>query len=485
MNRSLSAYIREDILPEGQDGNVQRLESEKDAVQIMTIHKAKGLEAAVVFVFGGFFGQGSTEKKVRTYHEGSTRVAYVGSEAPREIKEAVRKESQEEDQRLLYVALTRAQARVYLPYFAGEKVNISGPYLPMSRALTRVVGAPADPKVKDLFSIEDIAYDLPKPGSALPAPDLARWHPPAALLEQRDLSASFREIRDRRAGFVVESYTGLKRGAGYQAPEDALEDAADEAAAALPDAGAAPEELPGGRASGVFLHKVLEEIPFEALAAGTPFSRWAEDATVAAIFEKARRRYGRDARHLDHSRRLVHTALTAPVLLPNGDQIAGLSRAAKTLREVEFLYPIPERSHPRLSSAFASAPGLERFRIERGFIKGFVDLLFEHEGLTYFLDWKSDALPRWDADFLAAHVARNYKLQAKLYGLALVKMLGVHDRAACEKRFGGFLYCFVRGMRAGGSGVEGIYARRPDWTEIEAWEEDLLRPDFLPTAAER
>jgi exodeoxyribonuclease V beta subunit len=483
LNRSLSRYIREEILPEGQDGNVQRLESEKDAVQIMTIHKAKGLEAAVVFVFGGFFGQGSTERKVRTYHEGARRVAYVGSEAPRDIKDAVNKEAREEDQRLLYVALTRAQARVYLPYFAGAKVAISGPYMPMSKALTRVLAAPTDPKLHELFSIEDIPYDLPKPGPTPPAPDLARWHPPEAFLEERDLSPSFRKLRDRHAGFVVESYTGLKRGAGYQAPEDALEDAADEAAAFLPEAGA-PEELPGGRASGVFLHKILEEIPFEGLAAGAPFSRWAEDATVAALFEKARRRYGREARHLEHSRRLIHTALTAPLLLPNGDRIAGLARAKRTLREVEFLYPIPEKGHPRLSSAIASGAGLERFRIERGFIKGFVDLLFEHEGLTYFLDWKSDSLPRWDADFLAAHVGRNYRLQAKLYGLALVKMLGVHDRAGCEKRFGGFLYCFLRGMRAPGSGVEGVYARRPDWTEIEAWEEELLRPDFLPSRVE-
>ena len=484
LNRSLAAYIREDLLPEGQDGNVQRLESEKDAVQIMTIHKAKGLEAAVVFVYGGFFGQGSKEKKVRTYHEGSTRVAYVGSEAPQDIKNAVKKESQEEDQRLLYVALTRAQARVYLPYFAGARVNLTGPYIPMSKALTRVLAAPSDSKLQELFSTVDVAYDPPKPGSAPdPAPDVSGWHPPGALLAQRDLSPSFREIRRRHAGFVVESYTGLKGGAGYQAPEDAVEDAADEPTAPLPEAGA-PEELPGGRASGVFLHKVLEEIPFGALAAATPFFRWVEDETVAALFEKARRRYGRDPRHLEHSQRMIHAALTATVRLPNGDRIAGLSGASKTLREVEFLYPIPEKGHPRLSSAIAQAPGLERFRIERGFIKGFVDLIFEHKGLTYFLDWKSDSLPRWDPDFLAMHVERNYRLQAKLYGLALVKMLGIHDRSGCEKRFGGFLYCFLRGMRAPGSGVEGIHAERPDWTAITGWEEEMLRPDFLPSPVE-
>src|SRR5439155_4599901 len=233
---------------------------------------------------------------------------------------------------------------------------LSGPYMPMSKALTRAVEAARDPRLQDLFSIEDIPYDLSKPGPAPAPPDLARWHPPEALLEERDLSATFRKLRDRHAGFVVESYTGLKRGAGYQAPEDALEDAAAEPAELLPEVGA-PEELPGGRASGVFLHKILEEIPLEGLKAGTPFSRWAEDAAVAALFEKARRRYGRDTRHLEYSRRLVHTALTAPLLLPNGDRIAGLSRAMRTLREVEFLYPIPEKSHPRLSSAIASGSG--------------------------------------------------------------------------------------------------------------------------------
>jgi exodeoxyribonuclease V beta subunit len=485
LNRGLSAYIREDLLPEGQDGNVQRLESEKEAVQIMTIHKAKGLEAAVIFVFGGFFSsQGSNDKKVRTYHEGATRLAYVGSDAPREIKNAIKKESQEEDQRLLYVALTRAKARVYLPYFAGAQVNINGPYLHLNKALTRVLAAPADPKLRGLFEIEDLPYDPGDRGStAQPAADLSGWHPPEALLLETDRSALFRETRRRHAGFVVESYTGLKRGAGYQAPEDAAEDAADEPAAVFADAGA-PEELPGGRASGVFLHKVLEEIPFDGLAARTPFSRWAEDKEIAALFERTMRRFGRDRRYLEHSQRLVHTALTAPVRLPNGQRIAGLSLASKSLREVEFLYPIPEKDHPRLSSAIALAPGLERFRIDRGFIKGFVDLIFEHEGLTYFLDWKSDSLPRWDPEFLAAHVERNYRLQAKLYGLALVKMLGVHGRSDCEKRFGGFLYCFLRGMRAKGDGAVGIHAERPDWDTIEAWEEELLQPDFLSRVAE-
>ena len=51
---TLTAYIQQTRKPPGEDGNIQRLESDRAAVQIMTIHKSKGLEAAVVFLYGGF-----------------------------------------------------------------------------------------------------------------------------------------------------------------------------------------------------------------------------------------------------------------------------------------------------------------------------------------------------------------------------------------------------------------------------------------------
>lgn len=483
--RNLNAYIAKERFPEGLDANVQRLESEKEAVQIMTIHKAKGLESSVVFLFGGFTS--GRDNKVRIFHEGATRFAYVGKDAAEPIEAAIDQEALEEDQRLLYVALTRARARLYLPYFASpaaQPKNFNGVCAQLNAKLVRLLGGPMDARLRRLFAIEEIACDEePRGTDASPAADLSLWRPPAKLLAQKDLSGRFDEARERHKGFTVASYTALKAGAGYHAPEDALEDAADEPAAAVPGQPAS-DELPGGRAGGIFLHAVLEDIPLESLAAGAPFSKWRADEDVNRIFRQALRLYGRDPRHLEHSQRLVYTALTAPVRLPDGSRIEGLSRAKKNLREVEFLYPIPEKDHPRLSSEIAWAPGLERFRIERGFVRGFVDFVFEHEGLTYFLDWKSDSLPRWGADYLAEHVLRNYRLQAKLYGLALVKMLGVHDRAGYEERFGGFLYCFLRGMRAPGSGVEGIHSERPDWSKVAEWETDLLRPDFLSSAGE-
>ena len=55
----LDAYIAERATPSGDDPNIQRIEDDRDAVQIMTIHKSKGLEADVVALYGGFFANNS------------------------------------------------------------------------------------------------------------------------------------------------------------------------------------------------------------------------------------------------------------------------------------------------------------------------------------------------------------------------------------------------------------------------------------------
>ena len=72
----LTAYIHELREPPGEEGNIQRLESDRAAVQIMTIHKSKGLEATVVFLYGGFsrFRSGV----IHEYHEHGHRELYIG-----------------------------------------------------------------------------------------------------------------------------------------------------------------------------------------------------------------------------------------------------------------------------------------------------------------------------------------------------------------------------------------------------------------------
>jgi exodeoxyribonuclease V beta subunit len=133
---------------------------------------------------------------------------------------------------------------------------------------------------------------------------------------------------------------------------------------------------------------------------------------------------------------------------------------------MEFVYPIPEPDHPTL----ADAPGKAPLRVKQGYVRGSLDLAFEHRGLTYFVDWKSDRLASYAPDALGRHVAAHYDEQVKLYALAIVRLLGVRTPTAYAARFGGLLYCFLRGFEAQGFG---LWSARPDWSEVLGWDEIL------------
>jgi exodeoxyribonuclease V beta subunit len=190
----------------------------------------------------------------------------------------------------------------------------------------------------------------------------------------------------------------------------------------------------------------------------------------------------------------VHTALFTPLRL--GDcLVPALGLARPSLREVEFLYPIPEENHPLLSRAARCPPAAENaegrgeetegrgaangdiWSIERGLVKGFIDYLFEHEGRIYLCDWKGDWLPSWDGDCVRAHCENNYEIQARLYNLAVLRLAGLSDCDSFECRFGGVLYCFLRGMRPGDEQA-GIYFRRPDWQTVLDWQAEMLGNEF-------
>ena len=271
---------------------------------------------------------------------------------------------------------------------------------------------------------------------------------------------------------MVTSYSAVKRRSGRFAPAAEASDdprlpGASEEPDALPaEAALPPDELPRGRRSGSFLHECLEQIALEPLRDRPPFPIWRARPEVAALFDRLRRRHDRDPAHLEHAERLVHTALTAQVRL--GDVLMpGLCTASRTVREMEFLYPIPETAHVEGNG----------WRIERGVVKGFVDLLFEHDGRAYVCDWKGDWLPSWDAATLAAHSARNYEIQARLYTLAALRLLGIADQAAHEQRFGGVLYGFLRGLRTDDPAA-GVHFRRPSWGDVQAWQHEMLGGDF-------
>ncbi|HVV50144.1 MAG TPA: UvrD-helicase domain-containing protein [Polyangia bacterium] len=454
--RRLSALCGKLLVPEAEEGNVQRLESERDAVQVMTMHKAKGLEAEVVFLYGGF--SPSPNRGVRHYTTGGARLATAGRPRTNALADLIKGERASEDQRLFYVALTRARRRLYLP-FSGEgesdapldggtrEVNwkLTGGYAHVNRRLRALR---ADEGQRRHFETRDVPIDPRATGDGgrpRLTLGLVGWRPEP----ERKAAAPGPELgrlAAERPGPRVTSYSRIKHAeGGYRPPTEIHDEAPDPAP--LGD-----DELPGGARAGIFVHDLLERIPLETLRETADFEAWRARADVRALLEAALRRHGRDPRQLAAAARMAHAALTTPLPVVGG-VLDGLPRAARVAREMEFLFPFP-----------AGAGGADR-----GYVKGFVDLLFEHEGRVYFGDWKTDRLPGWDPAAVEGHVAQNYALQEQLYALALVRMLGVETAADHEARFGGTLYLFVRGLPATGA----VRSRRPSFDELRTWEADI------------
>ena len=470
---TLGAYVNGTRLPPGDERDLQRLESDADAVQVMTVYKAKGLEADVVFLYGGL-NRGAHSSAPVFHDQQDQRVVHLGSLDPQE-HDTYANEIADEDRRVLYVALTRAGGRLYLPRCPAAFSGIPGTYRMLSPILEKLLG---DAKTRGLFQVvsvvcpEEASLELLAPAPAAPS----KWQPPDL---PADASASeFHQIARERAGFVVTSYTGVKRRhGGFVVPEDPadLSTANEPVEHDLP-APVDPHELARGRLSGIFLHAILEEVPLGSFTVPSSSAEWAAQPEIAQLLARLAHRHERDPGQLAHAAHLVHTALTTPLRL--GDcLVPGLGRARPSLREIEFLYPIPERSHSLLGQTLVEQEGTRAWSIDRGLVKGFIDYLFEHEGRVYLCDWKGDWPPSWDSDRLRVHCENNYDIQARLYTLAVLRLAGLNDRAAFEQRFGGVLYCFLRGMRPGDEQA-GIYFRRPDWQTVLDWQAEMLGSEF-------
>ncbi len=459
----LQGFIEERYAPQGEDGNVQRLETDRDAVQIMTMHKSKGLEAEVVFIFGGF-GR-APSGSLHAYHDDDgDPIMYIGSPPPK-AKSKWEREQAEEEQRLMYVAITRAKSQLYLPYvgFTNEPdkrdYKIDGSYAALLPRLDAIVSDLPEPVDSPLFDIEQVEYaqtvrvrDVRAQMQAL-----ADWAPPDELpIPFGD--AVFAPLRNRR--LTISSYSRIKSDRARRAdlePEEFKADGGQPLSELLPDGA-----LPGGKRAGVFLHELVENLDFERARAHADLPAFAADEAIDHEFRRSMRQYGVGAEYADYCKKLVWTSVTTPL----SDTLPGVAGCDRTLRELEFIYPIPERSHPTVDQIPEVA-----LDIKRGYIKGFIDLLFETGAKIYFADWKSDILADYGPKALDAHVAERYGIQATLYTLAVVKFLDIHDEQAFEERFGGYFYLFMRGMD-GGDG-RGIYHRRPSWEDVLDYEKVL------------
>ncbi|MGB8683926.1 MAG: UvrD-helicase domain-containing protein [Candidatus Binatus sp.] len=459
----LDAYISERTSPAGDDPNVQRFEDDRDAVQVMTIHKSKGLEADVVALYGGFFAS-TLPDPVSIFHLGNEQRLAIGKPARELAKIAIAKEKTEEDQRLLYVALTRERAKLLLPYVPDDTLtqDLRGSYKQLNDRLRTL---DCDARTKTLFTTEAVVVPEPTDSTveaekvATPLDDSALCDWLESTSRPAGLDGELADLGTSHRGLIIESYTSLQAAEPdeFKTSVDAIDARGDNI------------DLPGGRHVGIFLHEAIEKLDFKSFGDALDLQAWMARKDVRELFASAMRRRGvNDPRWLERGREIVFNALTSKVALGETELGGGLFRLPE-VREMEFAYPIPERHHTMLGDGPDGA-----WTVGRGYIKGFIDLVFRRDNLMYFADWKGDLLPSYEPAAVARHVDRHYRLQARIYSVGVVRLLAIHNEREYDSRFGGLLYVFLRGVLHPGDGKTGFYFARPSWNEIVTYESELM-----------
>ncbi|QYJ84643.1 exodeoxyribonuclease V subunit beta [Shewanella mesophila] len=468
-----------------------RLESEQNLVQIVTIHKSKGLEYPVCFVpFVSLARDNRRRPAPMLYHQDNELIWDI--EQTDDGWSLSKRENLAEDLRLLYVALTRPVLACYL-YIANhsrftKKAGITsqlhetaiGYLLGIEDANCEI--GDIETKAQKLKSqaisvnlIESIADATPLPQVVSDSQILA----PKPL--QRTLSTPWR----------VGSYSGLVKDMPHERVSPGSDDEAFAALEMIDDdreLQASRFTFERGANAGSFMHLVLELIDFTKA-----------EQDLSEQLPTAMEKYGIDSSWQDILQQWYLDLLRAPLTCHDQHSNAGhpsaehnrsahelsLSQLSPkhTMVEMEFYLPISTLQAHALNQLLAEY-GYKMslsFDTLQGMLKGFIDLTFEHNGQFFIADYKSNHL----GDDVSCYqrpqmqhaiTSHRYDLQYIIYTLALHRYLSVRlPRYDYDSHIGGCYYLFLRGMSAQAPSC-GVFYDKPPKALIERLDQLLKQP---------
>lgn len=489
--RWLASRIEDDAEAHS-DEHLLRLESDADLIRVVTIHKSKGLEYPVVCLpFAGSVRPIDDKARLLSLVDESgapsVRLDFDRNDVERADRERLR-----EDLRLFYVALTRARHAVWLG-FGAIRVGQSRRCVSHLSAAGHLLGGPGARDESDwlepLRALASRSHDQGEPCIALEAASdrvdrtqLARAESLPRLRETPPFQARFERW------WATGSYSALVRGVDepIRGPLDVQRRALDEGRETTdiprreqePESHAPWHRFPGGPANGDFVHGLLEWLASRDFAlAGNP-------ALQSALRERCRRAGRGD---VEEAALLWMQALLATPLPSVGVALPALSCR---LTEMEFWMPATHLRASDIDSLCSREllgstprPALPP-RALNGMLMGFADLVFEHEGRYWVLDYKTNRLGRealaYNRAGLEAEMARHrYDVQAAIYLLALHRLLRARlgNTYQPSRQLGGAIYWFVRGIDSPLLGEYAIPANPSLLSLIDAMDRLLINED--------
>ncbi len=458
-----------------------RLETDCLCVRIVTMHKSKGLEYPIVFCpFTWEEGQKPKDTPPVCFHEKDRNWRATADFGSENLDAHVARRDAEalaEQCRLLYVALTRAKNRCYFVWGNIKNTQRGALFYLFHRALWK--SQAGDFTDEDMLShIESFAADAP--GDIL-VKTLREVDLPEAWQPERiggELACrTFSGRIDPR--WKMTSYTYITASVHEEEPLDeeadipvlSEETSGNDCADTLCD-------LPPGAATGIALHEILEQMDFQSVR-GEPSKTIVSDVLARYSYPSAWQGV-----IIQAMEQLVQTELHA-----HEGEAFRLSQVqrGRTLRELEFYYPLREMSADRFVAALSKHGrfGQERHRKLsfppiRGFLKGVIDLVFEHQGRFYLVDWKSNHLGNRSEDYQAEKIDRAmsrsfYDVQYLIYTVALHRYLKARlPGYSYREHFGGVYYFFLRGISGQADHGCGIFFDRPGEDVIAGLERTMV-----------
>ena len=241
-------------------------------------------------------------------------------------------------------------------------------------------------------------------------------------------------------------------------------------------------DFPRGAAAGVFLHDVLEWACAEGLgnwaSTNLPHATW-PPSVYQKVYQHLLKRcqLRRWEPWAEALTQWLLSYLQLPLRTPLGTCFTLGSLAAESMvAEMEFWLAVHHVNLQTLDAMVIAHTlnGLPRPALQpgqlHGMLKGFMDLVVEHEGGYYVIDYKSNHLG--DSDWAYTPEAmmqvildNRYELQYVLYLVALHRLLKLRlPDYDYDEHIGGAMYLFLRGHQAP---TQGIHAERPPRALIE------------------
>jgi len=427
------------------DEFVQRIESDESAVRIVTIHKSKGLEYNIVFA--PFMDMEAKERKSgfstfrsvdNTYYH--SFVGHLGDN-----RSLFLTEQEQENRRILYVALTRAKYACYL--FKKEE--------DASKNTT------FDTFYRELIAAQQLNHNIFIANYGVD--EFEKWE--SGIVNAQKVYLELPQISIQDSHWRKMSYSYLAGDHAYVKKE-------------LKNPGNQSDydnfifkELPKGAHVGNLLHNMFEFIDYT--DSDSEKIEKAVSDSLRIFLPKYKVEFQKPLEEM------LKTVLSTEI------EIAGESfklnqvgnESKKT--ELEFDFMTNKFNVEALNGLSEHLP--EAFEMHtrhneeiEGVLTGFIDLFFKHNGKYYILDWKSNFLGDVVDDYseeklITAMSDSNYHLQYMIYSLAIKKYLESNlNDFDYEKHFGGVIYLFLRGVR--NDAETGVFTNKPSAGVIEKLE---------------